>query len=256
MPFALAPALVLLLVLMAGLLIPLIRSSTFENRWAFPAGAAAMAIVFFALAGMRSGFDKNRRQSNHVLYLLDAAAQRARWLSLDARPDEWTEQFFGKNPERGPLENSFPLGRRPYLQSAAPSAPLEPPELQVLEDEAANDVRRLRFRLVSPRGAERLSVQITCAILSVAVEGKRLTSNAPSSTPETRCSFLYVGLPKEGIELVLETRATSPVAMRLVDESYGLPALDGAPPTSRPAHMMPAPFFRSDFSLVSRDFSF
>jgi hypothetical protein len=40
-----------------------------------------------------------------------------------------------------------------------------------------------------------------------------------------------------------------------VDESYGLPLLDGATFKERPAHMMPAPFFRSDFSLVSRDFS-
>ena len=44
--------------------------------------------------------------------------------------------------------------------------------------------------------------------------------------------------------------------MRVVDESYGLPLLDGATFVNRPAHMMPAPFFRSDFSLVSQDFLF
>jgi hypothetical protein len=35
-----------------------------------------------------------------------------------------------------------------------------------------------------------------------------------------------------------------------------LPLLDGRTFKDRPEHMMPAPFFRSDFSLVSRDFSF
>ena len=65
----------------------------------------------------------------------------------------------------------------------------------------------------------------------------------------------YFALPKEGIELILETRSTSPLAVRLVDESYGLPLLDGATFRERPAHMMPAPFFRSDFALVSQEFS-
>jgi hypothetical protein len=256
-PFALAPGLVLLLVLLWALLIPLLRSSTAGNRWAFPGFVAAIAVLFFLLAGLGAGFDKDHRQSNHVLYTLDAATQRARWVSLDARPDEWTEQFFGKNPERGPLENSFPLGRRTYLQAPAPSASFKPPDVQVLEDVAAADgVRRLRLRLVSPRGAERLSVQITAAILSVAVNGKPLISSDPTSVPQTRCSFLYVALPKAGIELVLETRSNSSLALRLVDESYGLPLLDGATLSDRPAHMMPAPAFRSDFSLVSQNYSF
>jgi hypothetical protein len=40
-----------------------------------------------------------------------------------------------------------------------------------------------------------------------------------------------------------------------MDESYGLPLLDGAAFKARPAHMMPAPFFRSDVTLVSQNFS-
>ena len=103
MPFALAPGLILLLVFLAGLLIPLLRSSTAGNSWAFPGMIAAIALLFFILAGMGPGFDKDHRQSNHVLYTLDATKQRALWISLDARPDEWTEQLFGKNPDRSPL---------------------------------------------------------------------------------------------------------------------------------------------------------
>ncbi|MCA1659326.1 MAG: hypothetical protein LC642_02110, partial [Verrucomicrobiaceae bacterium] len=210
----------------------------------------------FILAGMGPGFDKDRRQSNHVLYSLDAAKQRALWISFDARPDEWTQQFFGKKPERAPLADPFPVGRRSYLQAPAPAVSLTPPEAKVLEDVTADGVRHLRLHLASPRVAERISVQISAAVLSAAVDGKRLISNAAASEPQKRWSLYYFALPKEGIELVLETRSTSPLAMRVVDESYGLPLLDGAKFTVRPAHMMPAPFFRSDFSLVSRDFSF
>jgi hypothetical protein len=256
MSFALAPGLVLLVVLLAGQLSPLLRNSMVRLGWAFPGMIAAIALLFFVLAGMGSGFDKERRQSNHVLYTLDATRQRALWVSFDERPDEWTEQFFGKKPERSPLPDPFPVGRRAYLQAPAPVVPVLPPDAQMLEDVTANGVRRLRLRLSSPRGAERISVQIRDEVSSAAVDGKSLAANSPATEPARSWSLYYFTLPKEGIELVLETRSTSPLAVRVVDESYGLPLLDGATFTHRPAHMMPAPFRRSDFSLVSRDFSF
>ncbi|MEN3370345.1 MAG: hypothetical protein V7609_2488 [Verrucomicrobiota bacterium] len=256
MPFALAPGLVLLLVLLSALLIPLLRRATTENRWAFPGLVAAISVLFFLLASVGSGFDKDHRQSNHVVYVFDATKQRALWISSDARPDEWTQQFFGRNPERGPLSDPFPLSRGVYLQAPAPIASFRPPEAQVLEDVTANAVRHLRFRLASPRGAERMSVQISAEILSATVDGKTLAAAATTGEPQKNWSLLYLALPKGGIDLVVETKSSAPLVMRLVDESYGLPLLDGVTLTNRPPHMMPAPFFRSDFSLVSRNYSF
>lgn len=255
MPFALAPGLILLLGLLLGLLVPLFRNSLAGNRWTFPGIFAAVALGFFLLAGLGSGFDKDHRQSNHLLYALDATTQRALWISFDARPDEWTEQFFGKKPERGPLADPFPVGRRACLQAPAPVATVKPPEAHVLEDVTANGIRHLRLHLSSPRGAQRISVQIGAEVLSAAVEGKRLTANTSASGPQKNWSLYYFALPKEGIELGLNTRSAAPLAVRVVDESYGLPLLDGATFKERPVHMMPAPFFRSDFTLVSQDFS-
>jgi hypothetical protein len=256
MPFALAPVLVLFFVLLLGLLIPLLRSSTSGNRWAFPGIIAAMAVLFFVVAGSGSGFDQDHRQSNHILYSLDAATQRALWISSDARPDEWTEQFFGTKPERGALADPFPLGRKIYLQAPAPVASFPPPEAQVLEDVTANGIRHLRLHLVSPRGAERISVQVSAEVLSAAVDGKSLTSETTAREAQKSWRLFYLALPKDGIELVLETRSAPPLAARVVDESYGLPPRDSALFTDRPAHMMPAPFLRSDFTLVSRNYSF
>jgi hypothetical protein len=253
MPFTLAPALVIFLVLLSVLLIPLLRSSMAGSRWAFPGVVAAIALLFFILAGIGPPFDKDHRQSNHVLYALNAVTQRALWVSADARIDEWTEQFFGKKPERGPLADPFPLGTRVYLQAPAP---LQPPEAQVLEDVTTNGTRHLRLHLASPRGAERLSLKISAEILSATINGKSLAADKTASDPQKNWSLLYLALPKEGIELALETRSPAPLALRLVDESYGLPVFDSAKFTDRPAHMMPAPFFRSDFSLVSQNYSF
>ena len=255
MPFALAPALILPLVLLAALLVSLLRHATEENRWLFPGMIAVIALLLFILAGV-GRFDRNHRQSNHLLYVFNAPAQRALWVSADTRPDEWTAQFLGSKPEHSPLADPFPVSRRAYLQAAAPVASLAVPEARLLEDATANGVRRLRLHLSSPRGAERISVQINAEILSATVEGKRLASDDNASEPAKRWSLLYFALPKDGIELVLETRSAPPLAMQLVDESYGLPLRAGATFTDRPDHMMPAPFFRSDFTLVSQNYSF
>ena len=96
-------------------------------------------------------------------------------------------------------------------------------------------------------------MRISAEILSATVDGKPLKSDAAT---QQSWSLLYLAPPKEGIELVLETRSAPPLAVRLVDESYGLPLGEGEALKARPSHMMPAPFFRSDFSLVSRDYSF
>jgi hypothetical protein len=236
------------------MLIPLLRSSTAGKRWAFPAILAAIALLFFVLAGIGHGFDKDHRQYNHVLYVLNAPKQRALWVSLDEGPDEWTKQFFSEKPQRGSLTNPFPLGQRAYLQAPAPIVSFAPPEARVLEDVTADGVRRLRIHVTSPRGAERVSLQISAELLNASVDGKRLIANATGSGPQTRWSLYYFALPKEGIEVALETRATTPLAIRVVDESYGLPLLDGTKFNDRPVHMMAAPFFRSDLTLVSQDF--
>ena len=98
-------------------------------------------------------------------------------------------------------------------------------------------------------------MQVSAEVLNAAVDGKGLTSETTASEAQKNWSLFYLALPKDGIELVLETRSTPPLSMRVVDESYGLPRLDGATLTARPAHMMPAPFFRSDVTLVSRNYS-
>ncbi len=256
MPFALAPALVAPLVLLSALLIALLRTSPATNRWVFPAIVAALALVCFIFAGIGPGFDKNHRRSNHVLYTLNAATQRALWVSSDAQADEWTKQFFGKEGKRAPLENPFPLSRNAYLQAPAPVAPLRPPEAEVVEDVTVGGVRQLRLHLTSPRGAERISVQVPGEVLTAEVNGKRLESQTPATESKKGWGLFYVALPKDGIDLLLATKAPPPFTMRVVDESYGLPQLKGAKFTVRPAHMMPAPFFRSDFILVSQNYSF
>jgi len=256
LPFALAPAVVLLLVLLSAPLIPLLRSPMLGNRWTFPGLIATLGISFFVVAGLESGFDKDHRQPNHLLYVLNGSTQRAIWASADARPDKWTEQFFGEKAKGRALSEPFPFSRKLYLQADAPIAPWIPPEARVVEDLAANGVRRLRLHLTSLRGAPRISLQIDAPVLRASVGGKTLASKRSADYSEKRWGLLFLAPPDDGIEVVIETASSGPLTVQVMDESYGLPEFADSSYTARSAGMMPAPYFRSDFSLVTRSYKF
>ena len=254
-PMAWAGGLIVLLVLLIGLFIPHLRSVTWNNRWAFPATVAALALFCFVIAGFKSGFDKDHRQSNHLLYGLNADIQEAVWASADTQGDEWTGQFFASGSSQGTLADFFPLSRRVYRKAAAPAGSFAGPEVKVLEDTTENGMRRLRLRILSPRGAARLSGQTQSAVSSAALDGKQLIRNSFDG-PSNLLGFIYFALPQEGIELALETKPSQPITLRVVDESYGLPTLPGATYRSRPEHMMPAPLLRTDCILVGKSYTF
>jgi len=261
----------LLAVLLSGLVVPHLRVLTVERRWLLPA-ALALAGVCFLFAGVsNSGFDAHRRKINSIFYVLDADAGRARWVSMDARADEWTSQFIREGASRESVAHLFPWSRQHGWQSEAPAAALPAPGIEVLEDRADGGVRFVRLRLSSTRRAPSMLffTEPETDVRRAFVNGKPVLEsnnrtptasgdatppNAPPTVPPgLRVS--YAAPPPEGIELLLEIRDTSPLRLVLEDISYELPEVPGQTFSPRPSHMMPAPSFRSsDTTIVRRKF--
>jgi hypothetical protein len=66
----------------------------------------------------------------------------------------------------------------------------------------------------------------------------------------------YYAVPPEGIDLTAEVRTSEPLKVRLVDLSYGLPQVQGAPSTDRPDGVIPASIPSNNSTLVSKSFVF
>ncbi|MCA1633776.1 MAG: hypothetical protein LC802_08670 [Acidobacteria bacterium] len=240
---------------------------TAERRGLLPA-ALALAGAGCLVAGVsNSGFDAHRRKVNSVFYVLDTDAGRARWVSMDARADEWTSQFIREGASRESVAQIFPWVRQTGWQSEAPAAALPSPVVEVLEDRAAGGVRFVRLRLTSARRAPSMlfftepETDVHRAFVNgqpVLESGDRTPTASgdvppPNAPPGLRVS--YAAPPPEGIELLLEIRDTSPLRLILEDISYELPEVPGQTFTPRSAHMMPAPSFRSsDTTIVRRKF--
>lgn len=237
-----------LMVLLFGLLLPHLRLIATPFRW-FAPGLSAAAAVVLLVAGVLTTATANEKRSNRIYYALNADTGKAVWASDLSRPDERTGQFFTGNEEKGTLAEFAYSGKSlEYTLNPAPVAPLPAPELQLLEKKEIDGVRTLRMRVLSPRQAGLLSIYLdsNAQVLSASINNEQL--NEESKDP---WGVFIEGLPKEGIELLLQLRTSEPVKIRLVDRSYGLPPVNAAS-SQQPAVLSARPdatFLMKTFSL-------
>jgi hypothetical protein len=252
---------VMLLVLLLGLLVPHLSLVARPYRWLLP-GAAAVACIGLLLTGViRPDFDAAHPKPNSIFYGLDANAGTAIWASMDREPDEWSARFLSAQPQSKPLPAFFsatdPFA---YLQTAAPVVPLDAPHVELLDDRMNDGVRTLHMRVTSPRQANELTLFLDSKVevLRASVNGNLIDG---SNTPALK-SFVdnwilcYFAVPPEGIDLKAEVRTSEPLKVRVVDLSYGLTKMQGAPSMDRPDGVIPASMPANNSTLVSKSFVF
>lgn len=248
-----------LLVLLLGLLVPHLALVARPNKWVLPGASVLVAVVLLVIAIVRPDFDGAHPKPNSLFYGLDANAGTAIWGSFDDQPDEWTARFLSPSQKR-PLPAFFSSTTTPYLHAAAPVAPLDVPNVELLDDKSNNGVRTLNLHLTSPRRANVMTffLDSKVKVLRATVNGKLIDSdNTPALKSFTNNWVLrYYGPPAEGVYVNVEVTTSEPLKLRLLDVSYGLPQLPGAPATDRPDYMIPAAMSSNHTTIISRSFTF
>ena len=74
--------------------------------------------------------------------------------------------------------------------------------------------------------------------------------------PRAAWSLRYYALPPEGIEVTLVSANASPITLRAVDQSYGLPAAPQIAIQPRPDNIMPAMLQFTDSTFVAKSYKF
>jgi hypothetical protein len=175
--------------------------------------------------------------------------------------DEWTGQFLTPHPQSNRLNQFFPPAVTDnFLQAEAPAAALAAPTLDLLDDSTRNGVRTLRMHLSSPRQAPVMQIFIDSQteLVRASLNGKQMEEgNTPAvARSKNGWNMRYFAVPPQGIEFIAELASSAPVKLRVVDVSYGLPAIPNRTFAARPDAMIPssAPF--TDTTLVSKSFVF
>ena len=237
--------------LAAGLLVPHLgprlagRRALLGSRWLAPVAAAALAAVLVAVGVARLGYHEAYPRPDFVSYVLDADSGRAAWEAGDR--ESWTEPLL-RNAREADVELA-PFSTFSGWRAPAPAVDLPGPELERVGARPDGDTVSVRLRLRSARGADNLATEFRASgpILAASVEGRELPRTADMR--DGGLKLPYVGLPADGIAVVLELGGGGTLRATMSDWTQGLPAeLDIR---DRPADTMPAPLsFRADPTVV------
>jgi|GEM_PF-2254310 Predicted membrane protein len=236
-----------LMVLLFGLLVPQLPLIAAPFKWVVPEAAAVAAIVLLFVGALISPAPIER-PTNQIYYALNVDTGKAIWASDLTQRDDRTAQFFGGAQTTGSLADfAYQRSSRQYTVNAAPVAQLPAPGVSVLEDTLVHGVRTLRMQVSSPRQAGKLSVYVDSdtEVLSASVD------ETPIDELRDHWGLQIEGLPQQGVQLQLQLKTSEPLKLRLVDQSYGLPPLNGVSNSQFPT-LVPKP----DVTMLVKSFSF
>jgi len=236
--------------LLLGLLLINFEVIASSFRWLLPIGATLAAVCFILAALLQP---PPQPKSNEVFYALDADTGKAVWATSGARPDEWSSQFISSRAVTAPLDEYLPwLSGQVYLQQAAPAATLAAPEIKVLDDQLQDQTRSLRLRVSSAREAAALFIYSGTEFSEAFINGQPLPKPQDGPAWEKNQTLIYSAPPREGVELLLKTKSSEPLIVKVVDRSFQFPEFTNLTINARPSDIVPAPFTYSDSTFIGK----
>ncbi len=193
---------------------------------------AALGLLIFTAAFATNFPSPESPKPNSLVYGMDFDQGKAWWISTDAELDAYTSQFFGENPVRARIDEFYEGMQEEYFKAPAPFDHRGPTRLEVLDDVAEGDRRKLKLFLNSPRDAQRLALTIE----DVQVFGARMLDH-DFAGGEDGWTVNIRFLPHEGQTLWLEVEPGKNLRIHVREETYKLPNFV----PERPDWMMPEP---------------
>jgi hypothetical protein len=239
--------------LLLGLLLVNFELVASSFRWLLPAAATLAGVCTIVAALLQPG---QQPKSNEIFYALNADTGKAVWATGDARPDEWTSQFLCSDAATAPLDDYFPwLRGEVFLQQSAPAATLAAPEIKILDDQVHEQTRLIHMRISSAREAAQLFIYSGTEISEASINGQPLAKRQDAPAWEKNQTLIYSAPPREGIELLLKTKSSEPLILKVVDRSFQFPELTNLTIKARPSDIVPTPVSYSDSTFISKSFS-
>jgi hypothetical protein len=252
-----------------GLFIPYLDFLTAGRRWIVPGVLGFLALAMIIKGNAASNFNASQPHPDSIFYFQDTDRARARWVSLDSRPDTFTSQFFQHHVRGGWLpklaglatrETPDPnllgisrdfayLNRGRTIEGDAPLIKVAAPELKVLDDSTISGARTVKMHIASARKASIvwMSVPVGVTVLGASIDGK-----SPGDRVTDGWTGWYWRAPATGFDLTLKLATPAPFVVTIVDQTDGLPQTPGFAIKPRPPDTMPTPFLFFDSTTLIR----
>ncbi|MPZ53920.1 MAG: M28 family peptidase [Acidimicrobiia bacterium] len=205
-----------------------------RSRWRrplVPLSALALALVFTVVGLSVSRFDDDRPESAHLSYLFDPDTDGALWVSENTAPHPWAARLAPNEAEGAPMSFPLPYRSRVEWQGQAETAPLEPPELTVLDEPVDGEEHSIRLRVVSPRNAEILVLTVDAIVEEVTVSASgmiapKLHPARPKERSEWPFELRFSDPPMDGFDVQLRLANGGVPRLAVSDITIGLDDID------------------------------
>jgi hypothetical protein len=242
----LAAAALLLAILLA--VAPSLFDRLTERSW------LSLILIFFVAVSLigagisLSVWSPEHPRSDTLVYSVNAAENKAKWISYDAAPDGWTSHVLGPDVKRQSIPPYTAGMERPVLSSDATLVPLTAPFVALTQNYVLDGEQTVTLQITSTRNARSLVVRLPSE-LKLSAAGwngnvQRINDNSQTSVPWV---FRFYNAPPEGVSLEFRFPAQHPIRIWVADTTAGLPPV--APLSPRPADTTPG--YGSDITLVS-----
>lgn len=215
--------------------LPLWEPVVSSVRLRFGITAPLALTVVVALAATLAGGYVNRDgatdpRQEYLWYSLDSDRDAAVWGSPDPPRSDWTRALLTESPARMPDEFPWQSGR-PLSSGPAPVAPLEPPDVDVIEDRGRGSAREVRLRLTTRRDADAIGLWVdeqTAYVHGATVDGH-------AAEPAENFGFMFWAPGPDGVEVTLTlSMRESELGVRVADWTDDPEVIPGyRPPENR-----------------------
>ncbi len=219
------------------------------------------AVVALVMAERTAEFSAVRKRPDSLVFLIDADAALAWWVSFDHTPDAWNAKSLGTSPDHPDLTR-FRLLRAdtPLLASpAAQPVDVPPSPVHVVAITPAAPGRRIHFHIDQSGTGEFVALypEGRATIHDMQINGRKLRDGASGPFGADYLmvpgedALRYYGVPAEGLDLWFTVESAAPVALRITTAIDGFPRRPDRP-GPRPVTYMSKPFVATDMTIVER----
>lgn len=215
----------------------------------FSIALGSVSLCLLAVGVRLSHWSTDNPRRDTLIYSVNADVNKAKWVSYDAAPDNWTTELFGSHARRQ-SDPMFTVGvTRPVFSSDTTMVPLSPPQVTITENYMRDGEQTVRVQVTSTRNARSLVARLPGDLRLTAAGWngniQPLHDTSPNSGPWT---FRFYNAPSEGASLEFRFASQKGVKLWVADSTPGLPEIMPLPP--RPNDTMPA--YGSDVTIVAR----
>jgi MFS family permease len=222
--------------------------------WRRTCAIAALIALGFILGGALLAHPRaSHPRRDSLVYSLNTDRGKAKWISYDDAVDQWTRQFLGSSPRRGP-DPEFTAGSdRNLLTADAPPLSLPAPTVTRESDSTNDGIRTLHLHIAVAPQNRTLLVRMPAELDLRTVTWNRRSPlvNAVGKHPWT---LHYEAVPPEGVDLELRLGGRSVMNCWIAAVSPGLPRSEDHTFVPRRDNFVAGQ--GSDCTLVARHYSF